>query len=202
MLSHSLSGSDQAAGNLAHSNEWKPSFKQLHVRSSRGCLWLALCLLLISYLSFSSFPACEYTKHKSLLFLLEKQRRVSPELRLGAWLETCFALSLPFQRGACYRPRLLAPLLQDGWVCWSSSEFTVLCVLLIIDQDSKDVSLWEVAHGKLQHRFQHTQDTPNRLCPIWEQPTSCCQPRFLEISGVQCQEDSSVLKYLSSVLST
>lgn len=157
MLSHSLSRSDQAAGNLAHSNEWKPSFKQLHVRSSRGCLWLAPCLLLISYLSFLSFPACEYTKHKSLLFLLEKQRRVSRELRLGAWLETCFALSLPFQRGACYRPRLLAPLLQDGWVCWSSSEFTVLCVLLIIDQDSKDVSLWEVAHGKLQHRFQHTQ---------------------------------------------
>lgn len=43
---------------------------------------------------------------------------------------------------------------------------------------------------------------PNRLCPIWQQPTSCCQPRSLEISAVQCQEDSSVLKYWSSVLST
>lgn len=66
-------------------------------------------------------------------------------------------------------------------------------VLLIIDQDSKDISLWEVAHGRLEHHFQHTQDTPNGLC----KSTSCCQPRLLEISGVQCQEDSSVGRALA-----
>lgn len=210
MLSHSLSRSDQAAGNLAHSNEWKPSFKQLHVRSSRGCLWLAPCLLLISYLSFLSFPACEYTKHKSLLFLLEKQQRSFSGAEIRGMIRNMFCFVPAFSKESVLQTSPLgAPVagwlsvLKQFWV------YSFMCPAnnrprlkgcQLVGSSSREASASLPTYPGYPYPTYPTY--PNRLCPIWQQPTSCCQPRSLEISGVQCQEDSSVLKYWSSVLST
>jgi hypothetical protein len=107
MMSPSLSGSDQAAENLAHSNEWEPLSGNYMSGINEHVSWLALCLFLISYLFFLSFPLSVQEAQGPLFFFGKVAAsffgaEISVAIRIG------FCFVPEFSKEACYRPHLLA----------------------------------------------------------------------------------------------
>lgn len=126
MLSHSLCGSEQAAENLAHSNEWKIFFQAITCQVFMRVFVTSYMFILISYLIFSDRFHHVYKKHKVMFFLLEKATASFFITEIRVTIRNMFCFVPEFSEGACYRPHLLASLYHDGWGCWDGSEFRVL----------------------------------------------------------------------------